>query len=64
MTRELVYLADKINEELKIFESDIALGKAKDFGDYKFGCGVYTGLLKAKGMLVEIAEKMQKEDNA
>ena len=39
MSDVLVYLASKLDEEIKVIEGDLALGKANDFGDYKFACG-------------------------
>ena len=45
----LKYLADKLEEECKVIESDLALGKCAEFGDYKFACGRYRGLLTEKG---------------
>lgn len=58
----LKYLSDKIREEMKVIESDTVLGKAKDFGDYKYACGIYRGLLMANNILIETAERMEKDD--
>jgi hypothetical protein len=63
MNDVLVYLANKLDEEIKVIEGDLALGKAKDFGDYKFACGRYRGLLTAKGIIVETAQRMDNEDD-
>lgn len=58
----LKYLSEKIREEMKVIEGDTVLGKAKDFGDYKYACGIYRGLLMANNILIETAERMEKED--
>lgn len=58
----LKYLSGKLQEEMKVIEGDTVLGKAKDFGDYKYGCGIYRGLLIANNILIETAERMRKDD--
>ena len=58
----LKYLSEKIREEMKVMESDCILGKAKDFGDYKYACGIYRGLLVANNIIIETAERMEKDD--
>lgn len=59
----LKYLSRKIQEELKVIENDMALGRAEDFGAYKYACGIYRGLLVANGFLVELAQRMDTEDD-
>lgn len=59
----LKYLADKLEEECKVIESDLALGKCAEFGDYKFACGRYRGLLTAKNILMETAERMENDND-
>lgn len=58
----LKYLSDKINDELKVIEADLALGTAKDHGEYKFACGRYRGLLMANNILMETAQRMELDD--
>jgi hypothetical protein len=58
----LKYLSNKIQEEMKLLEQDTVLGKAKDFGAYQYGCGIYRGLLIANNILIETAERMEKDD--
>jgi hypothetical protein len=58
----LKYLSSKIQEEMKVIEQDTVLGKAKDFGSYQYGCGIYRGLLVANNILMETAERMEKDD--
>jgi len=59
----LKYLADKIQEEMKVIENDTVLGHAKDFGDYKYACGIYRGLLIANNILIETAERVEQNDD-
>jgi hypothetical protein len=58
----LKYLSSKIQEEMKVIETDTVLGQAKDFGDYKYACGIYRGLLIANNILIETSERMEKDD--
>ena len=63
MSEDLLrYLSGKLQEEMKVLEADCVLGKAKDFGDYKYGCGIYRGLLIANNILMETSERMKKDD--
>jgi len=57
------YLADKIREEMKVIDNDTVLGHAKDFGDYKYACGIYRGLLIANNILIETAERVEQNDD-
>lgn len=59
----LKYLSDKIDEDLKAIEADLALGKAPDIGEYKFACGRYRGLLTAKNHIIETAQRMDNDDD-
>lgn len=59
----LKYLSDKIREEMRIIEQDMALGNAKDFAAYQYACGIYRGLLVANNILIETAERMEKDDD-
>ena len=58
----LKYLSNKIQEEMQVIEQDTVLGKAKDFGAYQYGCGIYRGLMIANNILIETAERMEKDD--
>lgn len=63
MSDLIKYLSSKIDEELKVIEGDLALGKAPDIGEYKFACGRYRGLLMAKNILIETAQRMEQDDD-
>lgn len=59
----LKYLSGKIQEEAKVIEADLALGTAKDHGEYKFACGRYRGLLMANNIIMETAQRMEHDDD-
>ena len=58
----LKYLSDKIQEEMRVIEQDMARGTAKDFSEYKHSAGVYRGLLIANNILIEMKERMENSD--
>ena len=60
----LQYLSAKFNEEVNHLDNEIAAGKAKDFAEYKSACGVRLGLIKANGMLAELAESLRRGEAA
>ena len=59
----LRHISNKVQEELKIIESDMAMGRAEDFGAYKYACGIYRGLLMANNILMETAQRMEQDDD-
>jgi len=59
----LQHLSKKIQTELKVIEEDMAMGKASDFGAYKFACGVYRGLLTANNLIMETAEQLERDND-
>jgi hypothetical protein len=63
MSDLLRHLSKRVQEELKIIESDMAMGNAVDFGAYKYACGIYRGLLMANNIIVETAERMEADDD-
>ena len=63
MSTVLIHLAQKIDEACKDIERDLALGKASEIGEYKFACGRYRGLLTAKDIIIETAQKLEEDDD-
>jgi len=63
MSTILIHLAQKIDEACKDIERDLALGKASEIGEYKFACGRYRGLLTAKDIIIETAQKLEQDDD-
>lgn len=63
MSTIFLHLAQKIDEACKAIEGDLAAGHVKDFGDYKFACGRYRGLLTAKDIIIETANMLENDDD-
>jgi hypothetical protein len=61
-TELLQYLTKKVQDEIAVMSDDLARGTAKDFGDYKYACGIIRGLMIANGFFAETAERME-DDN-
>jgi hypothetical protein len=59
----LKYLSSKLQDEMAVMERDMALGTAKDFGDYKYACGIVRGLRIANNVIIETAERMESDDD-
>ena len=63
MSTVFTHLAQKIDEACNAIEADLAAGHVKDFGEYKFACGRYRGLLTAKDIIIETAQRMENDDD-
>jgi hypothetical protein len=63
MTDLLRHVSKKIQAELKVIEEDMAMGKAVDFGAYKYACGIYRGLLVANNLVMETAQQLEENDD-
>lgn len=63
MSTVFLHLARQIDEACKAIETDLAAGHVKDFGEYKFACGRYRGLLTAKDIIIETAQSMDQDDD-
>ena len=59
----LRHLSNKVQEELKVIETDMAMGNAADYGAYKYACGIYRGLLVANNIIAETAQRMEQDDD-
>ena len=58
----LKYLSNQIQEERKRMAEDLADGMAKDHSEYKYCCGVVLGLLIANSLILELSERLDKDD--
>lgn len=58
----LLYLSQKLRDEMKAIEDDLPMGTAKDISDYKYACGIYRGLMVANRILAETAERLEVDD--
>ncbi len=63
MSTVFIHLAQKIDEACKDIERALAMGKVTEFGEYKFACGRYRGLLTAKDIIIETAQKLEQDDD-
>ena len=59
----LRHLSNRVQEELRVIEADMAMGNAADYGAYKYACGIYRGLLMANNILMETAQRMEQDDD-
>ena len=59
----LKYLSEKVQEEIRVMSDDLALGTAKDHGDYKYAVGMIRGLMIANNLLMETSDKMEQFDD-
>jgi hypothetical protein len=53
------HLSSKMQEEMRVITDDLALGKAKDFGDYKHAVGMLRGLMIANSIIADMAERYE-----
>jgi len=58
----LKYLSDKVTDEQKVLINDLGAGTAKDYGDYKYVCGVIRGLIIANTILTETSERINSDE--
>ena len=59
---ELEYLLNKISEEIKSIEYNIARGSAKDYAEYQHLCGKLRGLLVAEDLIKDLQKRMEEND--
>ena len=59
----LKYIADKIQEEVKVMSDDLARGTAKDHGDYKYACGIIRGMMMSTTILADTAQRLENDDD-
>ena len=55
-------LREKIREDMNNYADDVATGTCADFSAYKELCGVIRGLATAERHLLDLAEKLEKDD--
>lgn len=59
----LMVLHTKIHEQLDNIADSVAKGSAKDFGEYRYMCGVIHGLALAERELLDLVEVAKRNDN-
>jgi len=55
-------LRERVREDMNNYADDVATGSCGDFSAYKELCGVIRGLAIAERHLLDLAEKMEKND--
>lgn len=59
---ELEYLVKQIAEEVGAIQRTVANGNAKDYAEYQYLCGKIRGLLIAQDIILDLKERMEKDD--
>ena len=60
----LEYLSNKLQEEIRLIEENLARGNAKDFAEYQNLCGVIRGLLTAQREINDLLRKVKDYDDS
>ena len=55
-------LREKFREDMNNYADDVATGQCVDFSAYKELCGVIRGLAMAERYLLDLAAKVEKDD--
>jgi hypothetical protein len=55
-------VATQIDEDIKRLEEDLGASSAKTFEEYRYMCGVITGLLTARRFLSDLTKSMENSD--
>jgi hypothetical protein len=58
----LEYLIKRCSEEESRLADALGQGLAKDHADYRHQCGMIRGLAMARQMLIDVAERMEQDD--
>ena len=56
-------VATQIDEDIKRLEEDLGASSAKTFEEYRYMCGVITGLLTARRFLADLTKNMESHDD-
>jgi hypothetical protein len=52
----------QIDENIKRLEEDLGASSAKSFDEYRYMCGVITGLLTARRFITDLTKSMENSD--
>jgi len=63
LSSEFEYLKSKYDDRIKELSSFLAQGTVKDIGEYQRICGVIQGLNIANEFLIDLAERMETNDD-
>lgn len=56
-------ITSQIDENIKRLEEDLGASSAKTFEEYRYMCGVITGLLTARRFLSDLTKNMESHDD-
>jgi hypothetical protein len=56
-------ITSQIDENIKRLEEDLGASSAKSFEEYRYMCGVITGLLTARRFLSDLTKNMESHDD-
>lgn len=57
----LRHIVDRIDAEIAKSSTSLGEGKATDYGDYKWRCGIVRGYLLAKGIMMDVTDHMEND---
>jgi len=56
------HFVKQIDENVKQLEEDLGASSAKTFEEYRYTCGVITGLLTARRFISDLTRSMEESD--
>lgn len=59
----LRHIVGRIDEEVVKSSTQLGEGKAADYGDYKWRCGIVRGYLLAKGIMMDVTDRVENADD-
>ena len=62
LEKTLQIIAQKLDAERANIVDSLGDANAKDFGEYKYACGVVRGLLVAKSLVTDLASNLESMD--
>jgi hypothetical protein len=62
LDKTLQIIAQKLDAERANIVESLGDATAKDFGEYKYACGVVRGLLIAKSLVIDLASNLESID--
>jgi hypothetical protein len=55
-------LRKQLRDQMNNYADDLATGQCQNFDQYQKLCGVISGLAIAEGLLLDLLEKVEKQD--
>jgi hypothetical protein len=56
------HFTKQIDENIKRLEEDLGASSAKSYEEYRYMCGVITGLLTARRFITDLTKSMEDSD--